>query len=70
MRELIDQLLQMDPFHSFRIILSSGHQYEVQNPGMLVMLQDVALFLVPRSDAYSYLRLVQIAAVDILQASA
>ena len=33
---------------------------------MFYMMQDVALFAAPRSDSYSYLRLVQIAAVDII----
>lgn len=67
MREQIQKLLEQDPFRSFRIVLSSGTAYEVRNPEMFVMMQDVAMFFEPRSDLHSYVRLVQIAAVDILE---
>ena len=66
MRDEIQRLLEQDPFRAFRIVLSSGHVYEVHNPGMFYLMQDVALFAAARSDLYSYLRLVQIAAVDII----
>jgi hypothetical protein len=66
MREELLRLLAAEPFRIFRILLASGHAYEVQVPEMLVVEQDIATYFAPRSDLYSILRLVQISALDIM----
>ena len=66
MREEIGELLKKDPFRPFRITLTSGQFYDVRFPGLATLAKDVFYFYHPRSELHSIIRLVQIAAIDII----
>ena len=67
MRKELLELLEQDPFRPFRIILANGQSYEVRFPRLLGVGQDVVYFYHSKSELYSILRLVQIAALDIIE---
>ena len=62
----LKELLAKEPFHPFRITLSSGQIYDVRHPDLFVLGKDVAYHMHPKSELQSILRLVQIAAVDMI----
>jgi hypothetical protein len=66
-REELRKLLAAEPFKAFRILVASGHTYEVRNPDMLVIEQDIVTYYAPRADLYSIIRLVQVTALDIIE---
>jgi len=67
MRKEIIELLEQEPFCPFVITLSSGQQYEVRFPGLLGVGKDIIYYFRPKSTLYSIIRLVQVAAVDIIE---
>jgi len=69
MIEAIRELLNAEPFHSFKIVLTSGEAVEVANPDLVAVGQSVVVVCWPKSDRISILRLNQITSVDIPQAA-
>ncbi len=70
MLEQIRELLEREPFQSFRIVLTSGDRFEVTDPHLLAIGESLIFYCYPRSDRLAYLRLNQIAAVDMVQNAA
>jgi len=66
MVEKVNELLNRDPFVSFRVILSSGTSYEVTGPWQLIVQQSVVGYLFPRSDREAIFRANQLVAVETL----
>jgi hypothetical protein len=66
-RKEILELLENEVIRPFRITLTSGQAYEVRFPGLIGVGQDVLYFYHPNSQLSSILRLVQIAALDIIE---
>jgi hypothetical protein len=67
MKEEILEHLNRDPFLPFKIILTSGQGYDVINPNLVAMGENLMHVMYPRSDRYAVLRLNQIASVEILE---
>lgn len=70
MLETIRELLDRDPFVPFRIVLTSGKEYDVSDPHLVALGQSQLNLYAPKSDRYSVLRLNQIASVDVLPQAA
>ena len=66
MREELQKLLDAEPFEPFQITLSSAQTYVIRYPGLVTLGQDIAFIAHPRSDFISIIRLVQIAAIDMI----
>jgi hypothetical protein len=64
---MIEQLrehLHRDPFRPFRIVTTSGHEYEVQTPDEVAIAQTYLFYAFPRSDKSAHIRLNQIVAIE------
>jgi hypothetical protein len=69
MIDTIEEMLSRDPFLPFRIILTSGKEYEVSNPRLVALGKSQITVYAPRSDHFSILRLNQIASIESAQAA-
>ena len=69
MLESLKELLDRDPFVPFRIVLTSGKEYEITNPHLVALGESQITVYPPRSDKWSILRLNQIASLDVGQAA-
>jgi hypothetical protein len=65
MLETIRGLLARDPFTPFRIVLTSGKEYDVSDPSLVALGQSQINLYAPKSDHWSVLRLNQIASIDV-----
>ncbi len=70
MLDLIRDMLDREPFHPFRVVLTSGDRYDVGSPHMRTIGETMIFYAYPRSDRFAYLRLNQIAAVEAIEAAA
>jgi|JRYD01.1.fsa_nt_gb hypothetical protein len=70
MLDTIVEMLNREPFHPFRIVLTNGDRYDVLNPHLLAIGESQLFYAYPRSDRFAFLRLNQIAAVETIQAAA
>ena len=61
----LKSLLGREPFSPFRIVLTSGGEYEVTSPYQVATGQTQINYYFPRSDRWAVLRLNQIAAFDV-----
>jgi hypothetical protein len=61
--DTIRHLKRKDPFNSFRIVMTSGDRYLIENPDALAV-SSTQLHYYPRSGLGIHLRLNQIAAVE------
>jgi hypothetical protein len=57
-----------EPFIPFRLVMSSGETYTVENADLLAIGQSQLIYCVPHSDRVIYLRLNQLATVEDLGA--
>jgi len=69
MRETIEEMLDREPFGPFRIVLTSGKEYEITNPHLVAMGESQITVYAAGSDRFSILRLNQIASVESAQAA-
>jgi hypothetical protein len=70
MLESIRDLLHKDPFIPFRIVLTSGKEYDVLNPDLVATGESQMTLYAPKSDKWSILRLNQVASVEALSQAA
>jgi hypothetical protein len=70
MLQTIRDLLHAEPFAPFRIVLTSGKEYDVSNPDLVALGESQITLYAPKSDRWSVLRLNQIASVDVLSQAA
>ncbi len=64
MIESLEELVNADPFHPFKIMLISGHEYVVRDPMLIAIGKTEVFFFFPKSDRRANLRKNQIAAVE------
>ena len=69
MLESIRELLDQDPFVPFRIVLTSGKEYQINDPHLVALGETQINVYAPRSDQWSVLRLNQISSIDVGQAA-
>ena len=68
--EQLDRLHKARPFRPFRIIVTSGDRYEVQNPDLVAIGQTELLYFFPRSDRWASIRLSQVVFAETMQPAA
>jgi hypothetical protein len=64
--QTIRELRKRDPFIPFRIVMSSGESYTVEQSDLLAIGNSQLIYCIPHSDRVVYLRLRQLAAVEDL----
>ena len=62
--EAILELKNREPFVPFRIVLTSGDKYLIENGANLVEMRTEFFYASPRKDGFVFLRKNQIAAVE------
>lgn len=70
MLDTIRELLEREPFAPFRIILTSDDRFEVTHPHLVAIGETQIFYCYPRSDRFCFIRVNQIAAIDMAQAAA
>ena len=70
MLEKLKEMLDKEPFASFRIILTSGTAYEVVSPYQVSIGATQFDYFFPRSDRSAMIRLSQIVALETLDQTA
>jgi hypothetical protein len=69
MLDSLRELLHREPFHPFRIVVTSGDRYEVTNPDLVAIGETQIFYCHPKSDRFTFIRLNQIVALDLLRAA-
>jgi hypothetical protein len=64
--ETIRDLRSRDPFIPFRIVMTSGEGYLIENSELLAIAKTQVVYCFPRSDRVAHLRINQIASVEEL----
>lgn len=64
MIEELEILLRAEPFHHFKIILTSGHEFQITSPLQLAIGRTTISFYYPKTDRMAHLRKTEIAAVE------
>ncbi|MBC7785471.1 MAG: hypothetical protein H7144_16685 [Burkholderiales bacterium] len=67
--ETLKELLSAEPFQPLRIIMASGKEYDVTNPGLVHMQKSQAFLFYPKSDRFALIRFSQITSVESQQAA-
>jgi len=65
--ETIRDLRSRDPFVPFRITMTSGDDYTVENSELLAIGRSQLVYCLPRSDRVAHLRMNQIASIEELE---
>ena len=69
MREHLLEWLRRDPFTPFRMILTSGKEYEISNPQLVAVGETELTIYVAKSDKWAMLRMNQVARLESAQAA-
>ena len=69
MLKTLKELLKNDPFIPFRIVLTSGKEYEINHVQLVAIGETQITVYAPKSDDWSILRMNQIASIEITQAA-
>ncbi len=69
MKDQLHELLHNEPFVPFRIVLTSGKEYQVTNPDLVAFGESQITVYAAKTDHWSILRLNQIASVETVQAA-
>ena len=70
MHEAMLELLDREPFMPFRISLTSGEGFDVQNPHLVAVGESVIHVLFPKSDRFTILRWNQVASLQAIDQAA
>jgi hypothetical protein len=65
-RRDIQELLDRDPFAPFRLVLSSGKNYDVLNPETTVLLKSEIFIAFPDGEHWSLVPLLHVASIETL----
>ncbi len=66
-QEALEELLEQEPFRPFRIVTSSGREYPVTIPRLVIVLRHEVFYAWADKDRFSLIPLDQITSVDIEQ---
>ena len=69
MMKSLEELLRRYPFVPFRIVLTSGKEYQVKHSQLVAIEASQITVYAPKSDDWSILRMNQIASIDVTQAA-
>jgi hypothetical protein len=62
--DTIQALQRRDPFDPFRIVISSGDKYLVENPHNLAIGESLLSYFYPHSDRFVFIRINQLVAIE------
>ena len=65
--DIIQELRKRDPFIPFRIVMSSGEKYVVDNPDAMAFGETQLFYCFPKSDRVAWLRFNQIESVETME---
>lgn len=65
--DVIRDLRRRDPFVPFRIVMTSGDAYVVENPDAMAMNDAHVFYCFPKTDRLAYLRISEIIAVETME---
>lgn len=66
MLKMLEDMLDHEPFQPFRIVITSGHVYEIDNPHLVALGQTEITIYVARSDRFIRVPLFQIATIEAM----
>lgn len=66
MRENIREYLDRDPFVPFRLILSSGKQYDIVDPHSAALLKSEIFVVFPDGERWAHVPLLHITAIETM----
>jgi hypothetical protein len=69
MLEKLEELLRAKPFVPFRIIMTSGHHYDVHSPYLVAIGESVIGYFFPKSDCMVNLRKTELSSIETLEPS-
>ena len=69
MIEQLKELLDREPFQTFRIVTASGDKYEISDPHLVAMGKDT-IFVYTRNDHFAFVRNNQITALESTRSAA
>ena len=67
MKERLKELLLKNPFEAFRIVTTSGKEYEISSPELVASGESEITVYLPKSDQWAQIRLNQIVALESAQ---
>ena len=68
--ETVREFRSRDPFVPFRITMTSGERYTIENPELLAFGKSQLVYCLPHSDRTAHLRMNQIASVQEVEVKA
>jgi hypothetical protein len=69
MMETLKELLDKEPFQSFKIVTASGDKYQIDNPHLVAIGKD-QVFIFTVNDHFAFLRNNQISALESVKTAA
>jgi len=66
MRDNIREFLEREPFVPFRLIMSSGKQYDVMSPRLAVLLKSEVFVAFPDGERWAHVPLLHIASIETI----
>lgn len=70
MLDSLRELLHKEPFIPFKIVLTSGQGFQIDNPDLVAVGETQITVYRPRSDQFAILRLNQVASLESLEPAA
>lgn len=65
-RENIGERLEREPFHAFRLVMSSGKAYDVTNPNSAMLLKSEVFVVFPDGERRAHIPFLHIASIETL----
>jgi hypothetical protein len=62
--DTIREMLHREPFVGFRIVVTGGDRYEIENPDLVALGESQLVYCFPRSDRFAVIRLNQIVSLE------
>ena len=63
-RDNIKELLDRDPFVPFRLIMTSGKEYDVSDPGSAMLLKSEVFVVFPDGERWAHVPFLHIASIE------
>lgn len=65
-RENMGELLERDPFVSFRLVMSSGKSYDVTTPNSAMLLKNEVFVVFPDRERWAHVPFLHISSIEVL----
>jgi len=63
-QESIQELIDKEPFHPFRILTASGKEYLVENPNLVIVMRGEIFYAFPKRNRWTLIPIFQITSVE------